>query len=126
TIDERPVLPSIKAQELRQLLDGPLPEEPEAFAGILADTEEKIIPHLTHWNHPNFFAYFAISGSGPGILAETLASALNVNAMLWKTAPAASALEQVVLKWMAHMIGYPADADGVLVNGASLATFYAL
>ena len=59
-------------------------------------------------------------------MADLLASALNINAMLWKTAPAAAALEQVVLGWMAEMVGYDTDADGVLVNGASLATYYAL
>ena len=125
-IDETPVTTDISARELQALLAAPLPEEPEDFETILADTKTRVLPHLTHWNHPRFYAYFAITGSAPGFLADTLASALNVNAMLWKTAPAASALEQVVLRWMAEMIGYDPDADGVLVNGASLATFYAL
>lgn len=125
-IDETPVLPDIGARELQALLAAPLPEEPEDFGAILQDTKTRVIPHLTLWNHPRFFAYFSITGSAPGFLADALAQALNVNAMLWKTAPAASALEQVVLRWMAEMIGYDPDADGVLVNGASLATFYAL
>lgn len=126
TIDERPVLTNIQARELQALLDSPLPDHSTAFDQILAETKANVIPHLTHWNHPNFFAYFAISGAGPGILADTLTSALNVNAMIWKTSPAASALEQVVLRWMAEMVGYDPTADGVLLNGASLATFYAL
>ncbi|HEX6988870.1 MAG TPA: pyridoxal-dependent decarboxylase [Bacillota bacterium] len=125
-IDRLPVLADIDAAALRRLLDGPLPEQPEPFERILQDTRERIIPHLTHWNHPNFFGYFAISASAPGILAELLTAALNVNAMLWKTSPAASALEQVVLRWLAELCGYDPGADGVLVNGASLATFYAL
>ena len=125
-IEERPVLATIPADELLALLDGPPPQEPEPFERILADTRERIIPHLTHWNHPGFHAYFAITGSGPGILAEAATAAFNVNAMLWRTSPAASALEKVVLRWMAEMVGYPGDADGVLVNGASLASFYAL
>lgn len=125
-IDEVPVASSIGAAELKGLLDGPVPEEPEDFEAVLADTRTKVIPHLTHWNHPNFFAYFATSASGPGILADTVISALNVNAMLWKTSPAASALEQVVLRWLAEMAGYDPGADGVLINGASLGTFYAL
>ncbi len=125
-IDEIPVLTDISARDLQRLLDGPIPETGIPFDQTLAETKEKIIPHLTHWNHPDFFAYFAITGSGPGVLADTLISALNVNAMLWKTSPAASALEQVVLRWMAEMIGYDPTADGVLMNGASLATFYAL
>ena len=125
-IDQVPVLPDIDAGTLRRLLDAPLPDRPEPFDRILRDTEEKVIPHLTHWNHPNFFAYFATNATAPGILAELLTAALNVNAMLWKTSPAASALEQVVLRWLAELSGYHPDADGVLVNGASLATFYAL
>lgn len=125
-IEQVPVLTDAGAAALQRLLDAPLPEEPEDFAQILRDTEERVIPHLTHWNHPNFFAYFATNAAAPGILAELLTAALNVNAMLWKTSPAASALEQVVLRWLAELCGYHPDADGVLVNGASLATFYAL
>lgn len=125
-IDRVPVSTGAGAAELRRLLDAPLPQQPEPFAEILRDTAERIIPHLTHWNHPNFFAYFATNAAAPGILAELLTAALNVNAMLWKTSPAASALEQVVLRWLAELCGYDPGADGVLVNGASLATFYAL
>jgi aromatic-L-amino-acid/L-tryptophan decarboxylase len=99
-IDSLPVTTQIPARDLLQLLDAPLPEDPEGFAAILADTKQKVIPHLTQWNHPNFFAYFGISASGPGILADTLVSALNVQGMLWKTGPAASALEVVVLRPM--------------------------
>lgn len=125
-IDDVPVLGRCTPEELRALLAGPLPEVGVPFDRILADTRERVIPHLTHWNHPKFFAYFPSGTSGPGIVADTLISALNVNAMLWKTSPAASALEQVVLGWLAELAGYDPGADGVLVNGASLATFYAL
>jgi aromatic-L-amino-acid decarboxylase len=112
--------------ELISLLDESLPEVPEDFDRILADTLEKVIPNLVHWNHPSFYGYFPTCASFPGMLAETLTAALNVNAMTWRTSPAASALELVVLRWLACMIGYPPEADGVLVNGASLATLYAL
>jgi aromatic-L-amino-acid decarboxylase len=125
-IEQIPVLSHTPVRELQALFQAPLPEEGAPFSQILTETKQHVIPNLTQWNHPNFFAYFAISGSGAGVLADTLTSALNVNAMLWKTGPAAGALEQVVLRWMADMIGYDPDADGVLVNGASLATFYAL
>lgn len=125
-IEETPVLTKTPARDLLELFSTPVPEESAPFAQILAETRQKVIPNLTHWNHPNFFAYFATTGSGPGILADTLISALNVQGMLWKTGPAASALEAVVLRWMAEMVGYPSEADGVLINGASLATFYAL
>jgi aromatic-L-amino-acid decarboxylase len=125
-IGEIPVATDIHAADLWQLLDTPLPEQPTDFAQILAETREKVIPHLTHWNHPNFFAYFSACSSGPGIVADALISALNVNLLNWKTSPAGSALDAVALRWLAEMVGYQTDADAVLVNGASLATFYAL
>lgn len=125
-IRDIPVTTTISAQELLAMLDHPLPEEPIPFAETLDETWEKIIPHLTHWNHPSFHAYFSTSASAPGILADLLISSLNVNAMVWKSAPAASALEKVVLRWLADMVGYNPTAEGVLLNGASLATFYAL
>lgn len=125
-IDDIPVLTEMAARDLNALLDAPLPEEPIPFDLTLAETRAKVIPNLTQWNHPNFFAYFAVSSSGPGIVAETLVAALNVQAMIWKTGPAANALETLMLRWLARMVGYPEDADGVLINGASLATLYAL
>jgi aromatic-L-amino-acid/L-tryptophan decarboxylase len=125
-IDELPVLTSMSARDLNALFEAPPPEDPIPFEVTLAETREKVIPNLTHWNHPNFFAYFAVSSSGPGILAETLVAALNVQAMIWKSGPAANALETVMLRWIARMIGYEEESDGVLINGASLATMYAL
>jgi aromatic-L-amino-acid decarboxylase len=121
-----PVTVPRSGPELMASLGGALPEHGEDFAEVLADTREQVIPYLVHWNHPSFHAYFSTSASFPGVLAETLTAALNVNAMLWKSGPAASALERVVLGWIAELAGYPAGADGVLVNGASLATLYAL
>ncbi|SFJ86689.1 pyridoxal phosphate-dependent decarboxylase family protein [Thermoflavimicrobium dichotomicum] len=125
-IRETPVTSHISPAELLALLDKPLPEKPQPFEHTLEETWNKVIPHLTHWNHPSFHAYFSISASFPGILADLLISSLNVNALVWKAAPAASALEKVVLRWMAEMVGYDPTAEGVLLNGASLATFYAL
>lgn len=126
SIRQVPVTVPRGSMELLASLCTDLPETGEDFGRILADTRELVMPYLVHWNHPSFHAYFANSASFPGILAETLTAALNVNAMLWKSAPAASALERVVLGWIARMTGYPEDANGVLVNGASLATLYAL
>ncbi|MFE6613319.1 pyridoxal phosphate-dependent decarboxylase family protein [Amycolatopsis sp. NPDC057786] len=121
-----PVTSDISAAELQRRIDAPLPEEPTPFEQVLADTWSDVVPHLALWHHPNFHAYFSNSSSGPAILAETLTAALNVNCQQWRTAPAASAVERLVLRWLAELAGYPADADGVLVNGASLATMYAL
>ena len=126
SIRQVPVTVPCGSAELLASLGTELPETGEDFGRILAETRELVIPYLVQWNHPSFHGYFANSASFPGILAETLTAALNVNAMLWKSAPAASALERVVLSWIARMTGYPEDADGVLVNGASLATLYAL
>jgi aromatic-L-amino-acid decarboxylase len=121
-----PVAVPTDPAELVAALDGDLPEEGEDFARVLADTRDLVIPNLVHWNHPRFFGYFPTCASLPGVLAETLTAALNVNTMLWATSPAASALERVVLRWIAQLVGYPEQADGILLDGASLATLYAL
>jgi aromatic-L-amino-acid/L-tryptophan decarboxylase len=126
TIRSRPVARTVDPRDLLESLDTPLPEAPEDFSAILADTSAKILPNLTHWNHPSFHAYFSISSSFAGMLAELLTSALDSNAMVWQAAQAASTLELIVLRWVAELAGYPASAEGVLLNGASLGTFYAL
>jgi aromatic-L-amino-acid decarboxylase len=86
---------------------------------ILADVDKLILPGITHWNAPGFMAYFGITGSGPAILGEMLSSALNVNAMLWQTSPAATELEQVTLDWLRQMLGLPACFFGVLHDSSS-------
>ena len=87
---------AVKPGEVRRALPASPPTAPEPLDRVLDDYGRLIEPNLTHWNHPGFFAYFAITGSGPGILGETLAAALNVNAMLWRTSPAATELEERV------------------------------
>ncbi|HDR8072459.1 TPA: aminotransferase class V-fold PLP-dependent enzyme [Bacillus cereus] len=125
-IRDVPISSSISPKELLSIFDHELPEKSEPFSEIMNETWEKVVPHLTHWNHPSFHGYFSNSASFPGILAELLISSLNVNAMVWKASPSASTLEGIVLKWIAELVGYNPLSDGVLVNGASLATFYAL
>lgn len=102
------------------------PEEPESFGAVMADFERVLVPGLTHWNHPGFFAYFAISASPPGILAEFLSAALNQQAMLWRTSPAATELEQVALGWLRALIGLPDAFEGVIYDTASISTLHAL
>jgi aromatic-L-amino-acid/L-tryptophan decarboxylase len=85
-----------------------------------------VVPGLTHWNHPAFFAYFANSSPAPAVLAETLAAAVNANAMLWRTSPAATELEIVVLGWLRQMLGLPGDWFGVIQDTASASTLVAL
>lgn len=121
-----PVAPAATPAQVRGALDPALPRQGRPFAEILDDTWATVIPHLTHWHHPSFHAYFSNSSSGPGVVADAVVSALNVNSMLWTSSPAASAVEEIVIRWVCRMIGYPDDADGVIVNGASLGTFYAL
>jgi aromatic-L-amino-acid decarboxylase len=121
-----PVLARVKPGEVRQALPAEAPEAPEPLHRILADFERVILPGITHWNHPGFFAYFAISGSAPGILGELLCAALNVNAMLWRTSPAATELEDVVLDWLRGLLGLPGGFRGVIYDTASISTLCAL
>jgi aromatic-L-amino-acid decarboxylase len=93
---------------------------------ILEDFERQILPHVTHWNHPGFLAYFATSGSAPGVLAETLSAALNNVGLLWKTSPALAELEQVTLRWLADWMGLPNGWFGMIHTTASEASLHAV
>src|SRR5438093_12837057 len=121
-----PVLSRVRPGEVRRSLPPAPPPRGEPLEAILADVERVIVPGLTHWNHPGFFAYFANSSPGPAVLAEALAAAFNANAMLWKTAPAATELELVVLDWLRQMLGLPAGLFGVIQDTASTSTLVAL
>ncbi|MGH9778169.1 MAG: pyridoxal-dependent decarboxylase, partial [Candidatus Acidiferrales bacterium] len=105
--DRYAVLAQTTPGALRRRLPTRAPEQGEPLDAILKDFDQLVMPGVTHWNHPGFFAYFAITASGPGILGEWLSGALNVNAMLWKTCPAANELEEVVLAWLREMLGLP-------------------
>ncbi|HWC05238.1 MAG TPA: pyridoxal-dependent decarboxylase [Methylomirabilota bacterium] len=126
TPDRYPVLARVKPGDVRGALPTMAPDGPEPLDRVLADFERLIVPGMTHWNHPGFFAYFAISGSAPGILGELLCAALNVNAMLWRTSPAATELEEVVLDWLRKLLGLPAGFRGVIYDTASISTLCAL
>jgi aromatic-L-amino-acid decarboxylase len=121
-----PVRPGIEPGEIADRLPIAPPDEAEPLDRILDDYEELIEPNVTHWNHPGFLAYFGITGSGPGILGEALSAALNVNAMLWRTAPAASELEERVCDWLRQMVGLPAGFHGHINDTASTSTLLAL
>jgi aromatic-L-amino-acid decarboxylase len=121
-----PVLPSIEPGALKAALPATAPLDGEPFDAILDDYDRLILPATTHWNHPGFFAYFSVSASGPGILGESLAAALNVNAMLWRTGPSATELEEVTLGWLRQLLGLPAGFDGTINDTASSSTLYAL
>ncbi len=120
-----PVLSRVRPGQVRAALPACPPEEPEPFEAVWEDFHRVVLPGVTHWNHPAFFAYFAITGSAPGVLGELASAALNVNGMLWRTSPAATELEQVVLDWLRQMLGLP-EQFGVLMDTASVATLCAL
>jgi len=124
--DKYPVLAQVKPGQIREALPRSPPEDPEAMDSILKDLDQIIVPGITHWNHPAFFAYFSITGSGPGILGELLSAAFSVNAMLWKTSPAATELEEVALDWLRQMLGLPADFQGVIYDTASVSSLHAM
>ena len=121
-----PVLAQVKPGSIRSRLSPTAPVEPESMDAIVHDIEAAIVPGITHWNHPAFFAYFGSTGSGPGILGELLSAAFNANGMIWKTSPAGTELEEVVLDWLRQMLGLPGDFWGVVYDTASTSTFHAL
>jgi aromatic-L-amino-acid/L-tryptophan decarboxylase len=125
-VGDRPVLPPVSPGEVRRVLPASPPDDPEPIDTILDDYLRVIEPNVTHWNHPGFLAYFSITGSGPGILGETLAAALNVNAMLWRTGPAPTELEERVCDWLARMMDLPADFRGHVNDTASSSSLVAL
>ena len=126
TIDDYPVLSPVQPGDIREALPARAPEAGEPLDRILADFDQLIVPGITHWNHPSFFAYFAISGSVPGILGEMLAAALNVNGMLWKASPSATELELTTMDWLRQLMGLSDDWFGHINDTASISTLLAL
>jgi aromatic-L-amino-acid/L-tryptophan decarboxylase len=126
SVGDLPVAPSVQPGEVRGRLPAHPPEEGEDMGRILRDFEELVLPGVTHWNHPSFHAYFAITGSGPGILGELASAVLNVNAMLWKSSPAATELEELVADWVRDLVGLPPEFSGIIHDTASTSTMVAL
>ena len=125
-VERYPVLPRIAPGDV----SGKLPEGPplrgEAMEAILEDFERIILPGVTHWNHPRFFAYFPANHSGPAILGELLSAGLGINGMVWQSCPAATELEEVVMDWLRQMLDLPPAFRGVIQDTASSATLCAL
>jgi aromatic-L-amino-acid decarboxylase len=124
--EQYPVQSRARPGDVRGALPACAPEDGEPLEAILADVERLIVPGLTHWNHPGFFAYFAISGSGPGVLAEFLSAAFNAQGMLWRTSPAVTELEEVALGWLRRLLGLPDTFEGVIYDTASVGTLHGL
>ena len=121
-----PVLPSIQPGELQDALPASGPESGESFEAMLRDFDQIVMPAVTHWNHPGFFAYFACTGSTPAILGEMIAATLNTNGLHWKTSPAVVELEQVTLGWLREWIGLPKEFFGIVYDTASVSSMHAI
>jgi len=125
-VSEKPVLAQVKPGAIRDRLPSTAPAQPEPFEHVLRDLDDILLPGITHWQHPRYFAYFATSASEPGILAELLTATLNSVAFLWRTSPASTELEGVVLDWVADMLGLPSGWHGHIEDTASIATLAAI
>lgn len=125
-IDEYPVLAQVEPGEIADSLPKRPPEEPEEMEAIFNDFKGILLPGMTHWQHPSFFAYFPANASEPSILAEFLTAALGAQCMVWQTSPAATELEEVVTDWLRHMLGLPEHFTGVIQDTASTSTLCAL
>lgn len=131
-IESFPVLSRVQPGDIRKALPAQAPAHGESFDEILNDVEKLILPGITHWQSPNFFAYFPANGSGPGILGDLLSSGLGVQGMLWSTSPACTELETHILDWLVPMLGLPgkflstSSGGGVIQDTASSSTLCAL
>jgi aromatic-L-amino-acid decarboxylase len=125
-VGDLPVLAQVAPGDIRSRLPAHAPDEPEPFSAVLRDLDEILLPGVTHWQHPRFFAYFATSASEPGILAELLAATLNSVGFLWRTAPASTELEGVVLDWTAKLLDLPDGWHGHIEDTASTGTMAAM
>ena len=125
-VEELPVLAAIEPGELKKQLPDAPPKQGEPMDRILSDLDRLIVPALTHWSHPSFFAYFATSTSAPGIFGELLAAAFDNKAMLWRTSPASTELEEVTLDWLRQMMGLDPRMIGIIYDTASVSSMHAI
>jgi aromatic-L-amino-acid/L-tryptophan decarboxylase len=125
-VPQLPVLAQTEPGEIRSRLPESPPEEGEPFSAVLRDLDDVLMPGITNWQHPRFFAYFSVTSSEPAMLAELVAAALNQVAILWRTAPASTELEAVVLDWVAQLVGLPRGWHGHIEDTASTSTLAAL
>ena len=125
-VEHYPVRSQVKPREIYDQLPAAAPQQPEDMAQILADFQSIILPGMTHWQHPSFFAYFSANNSYPSVLAEMLTATLGAQCMIWETSPAAAELEEKVLQWLQPLMGLPTGWSGVIQPTASDATLCAL
>jgi aromatic-L-amino-acid decarboxylase len=125
-IEQLHVAPNHKPGTIREQLPKRAPEEGELFETILSDVDHIIVPGMVHWSHPMFLGYFGWTSTAPGILGEILTAPLNVNAMTWRTCPAATELETVVIDWLRQWVGLSDEFEGVVYDTASVGIMHAL
>ncbi len=125
-VEDLPVLAQIEPGDLKAQLPTAPPAQGEPMEQIIADVDRVIVPALTHWSHPSFFAYFATSTSAPGIFGELLSAAFDNKAMLWRTSPASTELEEVTLDWLRQMMGLDAGMTGIIYDTASVSSMHAI
>src|SRR3954469_13145795 len=125
-IAKQRISPTAKPGAIISALPSMPPETAEPLAGIFADVDRLIVPGVVHWAHPQFLGYFGCTTTAPGILAEMITAALNINAMTWRTSPVATELETVVLDWLRQWLGLPEDFGGVVYDTASIGSMHAL
>ncbi len=123
---ERPVRAQTAPGDIASQIPASPPDGPEEFAALFSDFENLIMPGITHWQHPRFFAYFTANASPPSVLAEWITATLAAQCMLWQTSPAATELETCMMGWLRQMIGLPGDFHGVIQDSASSATLAAV
>ncbi|MEN8235123.1 MAG: aminotransferase class I/II-fold pyridoxal phosphate-dependent enzyme [Actinomycetota bacterium] len=132
TVGDRPIVADVEPGEIRAKLPASAPEQPEPFDAILRDLDEIVLPGITHWQSPGWFAYFPANSSPPSILGELVSAGLGVQGMLWSTSPAATEIEQVVADWLVDLLGLPegwktsGPGGGVIQMSASDSTHTAL
>lgn len=126
SVEKYPVRSTVKPGEIASKIPTEAPLKGEAYESLFGDFERNIIPGITHWQHPAFFAYFPANSSPPSVLAELLSAGLGVQGMLWETSPAATELEERMMQWLRDIIGLPDEFRGVIQDTASTATLSAL
>ncbi|MFQ6037758.1 MAG: pyridoxal phosphate-dependent decarboxylase family protein [Candidatus Aminicenantales bacterium] len=125
-VEALPVMPPVSPGEIKNRLPRKAPRKGEPMERIFQDFQQEILPGITHWQHPSWFAYFPANTSPPSVLAELLTAGIGAQCMIWQTSPAAAELEEVVLEWLRDMLGLPEGMAGVIQDTASTATLVAL
>ncbi len=126
TIEKYPVKSQVKPGAIRSQIPAVAPDQPEGLSAIMEDLNRVILPGVTHWQHPMFYAYFPAQASPPSVLAEMITATMGLQCMLWETSPAATELEQRMMEWLREALGLPREFTGVIQDSASMSTLCAL